>query len=187
MKIKRKQGEVLKEVRKRKKLTQTQFGELLGVRYNTICGWETGTHKIPTNRLNEICKILDIPPSYLLGEESVTIEYPFELLTSKKKIDIKEFMPAGANYILAVVKDSGMKCMQIEKGDLAIIDIDDKQINDNSIYAVALEKEILLRKAKSYKNEIVIVSCNLTQCGIYIYHKSEVDIIGKVIRIIRKL
>jgi transcriptional regulator with XRE-family HTH domain len=86
MKIKRKQGEVLKEIRKRKDLTQTQLGKMLGVRYNTISGWETGEHKIPTNRLNEICNILNIPPSYLLGEEPVAIEYPYGFLTSKMKL-----------------------------------------------------------------------------------------------------
>lgn len=180
-------GKKLAEIRKSRGLKREDLAKKLNTTYETIRRWEKNKVEIPMPKLDKICQLLNIPLSYLLGEEPITIEYPFEILTSKKKIDIKEFMPTGANYILSEVKDNGMKCMQIEEGDLAIIDTDNKQVNDNSIYAIALEKEILLRKAKSYKNEIVIVSCNSTQCGIYIYHKSEINIIGKVIRIIRKL
>lgn len=187
MKIKRNQGEILKDVRKKLGLTQTQLGEKLGVRYSTVCGWETGAHKIPTTRFDEICEILDIPPSYLLDEEPTTIEYPIEIITSKKKINVKEIMPAGANYLLANIKDNGMGCMGLTIGTQTIIDTDDKDIDNDSIYAISLGNNILFRKIKKFKNEIVIVSCSFKECNISIYHKSEVDIVGKVVRIIRKL
>lgn len=184
--MKKNKGKALKEIREKRGLTQTQLGKKLGVRYNTVCGWETGVHKIPTNRLDEICEILDIPPSYLLDEEPTTIEYPYEVITSKKKVNIKEIMPAGANYILMDVKDEGMKCLGISNKDQAIIDTNDKQPYNGSIYALSLGNGIILRKAKQLKNEIIIVSCGIKDCNISVYHKSEVNIIGKVIRIVRK-
>lgn len=183
----RKQGEILKEIRKKIGLTQTQLGEKLGVRYNTICGWETGTHKIPTNHLDKICKILNIPPSYLLDEKPTTLEYPIGNITNGKKIDIKEIIPAGTNYLIVKAEDNGLQCLDIEKDDFAIIDTNNKNPNGNSIFAIKLDEKILLRKIKKYKNEIVVVSCNLSECGIYIYHKTEVEIIGEIVRIIRKL
>lgn len=47
------QGEELKRIRKRLKLTQAQFAELVGVTPNTVARWERGEMEMrePTARL----------------------------------------------------------------------------------------------------------------------------------------
>lgn len=180
-------GEKLTEVRKSKGLKREDLARKLKTSYETIRRWEKNIVDIPVTKFNKICEILDIPPSILLGEEPTTIEYPFEVITSKKKIDIKEIMPTGTNYILVNVKDEGVKCLGIINGDQAIVDTNDKQPHNGSIYALSLGNGVILRKTKQSRNEIIIVSCDFKNCEISIYHKSEVDIIGKVVRIVRKL
>lgn len=49
----------IKQLRKSLKLTQTAFGERIGVKGNTVTGWETGI-RIPTDAtINSICREFD--------------------------------------------------------------------------------------------------------------------------------
>lgn len=180
-------GKKLTEIRKSKNIKRKDLARKLKTSYETVRRWEKDLAEIPIHKLDKICGVLNIPPSYLLGEESTTIEYPINSTNSKKKIKANKILPTGSNYVLVKVKDAGMNYKGIEAGDLAIIDINDTQIDGNSIFALSLDNRILLRRAKKLKNEIIVISYGFQDCDISIYHKSEVNIIGKVVRIIRKL
>ena len=56
--------EVIKKLRKKLILTQTEFAELLGVSFQSINRWETGKHE-PTikvkRKIVELCKNNNIP------------------------------------------------------------------------------------------------------------------------------
>jgi tetratricopeptide (TPR) repeat protein len=72
-------GEILKVARKRKRLTQKQLAQHLGVHYNTISSWELGTH-LPESRglILELARILDLDEqeTRLLLESSLTALSP---------------------------------------------------------------------------------------------------------------
>ena len=72
-------GETLKAARKRKRLTQKQLAQHLGVHYNTISSWELGTH-LPESRglILELARILDLDEqeTRLLLESSLTALSP---------------------------------------------------------------------------------------------------------------
>ena len=52
-------SKMIKKLREKLILTQTEFAELIGVSYPTVCRWETGIHE-PTIKIKrlivEMCK-----------------------------------------------------------------------------------------------------------------------------------
>ncbi len=53
-------GKRIKELRKQKKLTQEQLGELVGINYKQIGNIETGTYFTTMQTLEKIAKALDV-------------------------------------------------------------------------------------------------------------------------------
>lgn len=69
---KKKIGENLQRIRKKKYKTQESFAEALGLLdRKTISKWETGETEIPMTRLPEICNLLDCDMDYLFGKIDV--------------------------------------------------------------------------------------------------------------------
>lgn len=52
-------GNMIKELRKRRGLTQKQLGEKIGVKHNTISSYESGTNEPEQNILFELARVLD--------------------------------------------------------------------------------------------------------------------------------
>lgn len=59
----------LKEIRKKKGLTQTEVGELLGLSKGSIHNIETGKQVINHNQIIKLCEALDVRAGVLLGLE----------------------------------------------------------------------------------------------------------------------
>ncbi|MEG2289954.1 MAG: helix-turn-helix domain-containing protein [Clostridium sp.] len=59
-------GNVIKDLREDKNLTQKQFAEMLGTTPRSISYYENGDRKIPIDMLPEISKILEVPVEYIL-------------------------------------------------------------------------------------------------------------------------
>lgn len=51
-------GGLIKETRIKCKLDQKKLADKIGVSYNTISRWETGSIQIPTDKLKKVCKVL---------------------------------------------------------------------------------------------------------------------------------
>ncbi len=63
-------GNRLAAARKAKDMSQEELAELLGVSRQTIYKWETAITYPDVDKLLDISKILDVTPSYLLGEQT---------------------------------------------------------------------------------------------------------------------
>ena len=76
--------ERLKELRLKKRLTQTELGEKVGVKQNTFTNWENGKREPNFETLLKLASILNTTTSYLLGESD--IYYGYESKEFKLKI-----------------------------------------------------------------------------------------------------
>jgi len=83
-------GKRIKELRKDQGLTQTEFGEKIGVKGNTVTGYENGTRRPSDSVINYICLIFDVNQTWIRTGEgemyipiSVTLE-PLENLFFEK-------------------------------------------------------------------------------------------------------
>lgn len=58
-------GKRIKALRKRENLTQTEFGEKIGVKGNTVTGYENGTRRPSDSVINYICLVFNIDQTWL--------------------------------------------------------------------------------------------------------------------------
>ena len=59
----------LKELRKERKLTQTELAQKLGVHNVSICRWENGVSEPSLAEVKHICEVLGVTSDALLGIE----------------------------------------------------------------------------------------------------------------------
>ena len=90
-------GDRLKYLRKNKKLTQTELGDMLGLDKSTICCYEKGTRQPSLENIIDFMQIFAVTADYLLGSDHLikTIENPnsdFEVrtMTEEEIIFIEE-------------------------------------------------------------------------------------------------
>lgn len=70
-------GKRIKKLRKMEDLTQTEFGERIGVKGNTVTGYENGTRRPSDSVLNYICLVFDVNQTWLrTGEGDIYIPIP---------------------------------------------------------------------------------------------------------------
>lgn len=78
-------GDRLKLLRKELKMTQTDFGERLGVKGNTITNYETGNRSLSEQTIRSICREFNVNKSWLLeGTDTMFVETDkLEMLIAK--------------------------------------------------------------------------------------------------------
>lgn len=62
-------GDVLKQLRKARGLTQSRFAELMNVAQATVASWENGTRKPDIETISQIADVLEVSTDYLLGRK----------------------------------------------------------------------------------------------------------------------
>src|SRR5215204_903004 len=75
--------EVGKRIRLRRlelKLSQTVLGEKLGVTFQQVQKYESGTNRVTVTRLLEVAKALDAPHTFFLGEGTTRTKVQTSLL-----------------------------------------------------------------------------------------------------------
>ena len=60
-------GKNLKRIRQKKKLTQEQLADCLGINWRQVARIEAGESFITSDTLYKLCKVLDIQPSELFN------------------------------------------------------------------------------------------------------------------------
>lgn len=71
-------NEKLKVVRKRRYLSQTELGKLIGVQTQTISNWENSKSKPNLETINKLCEALDVPLRYFISEEHLDYQLTLE-------------------------------------------------------------------------------------------------------------
>ena len=84
-------GSRIKEERIKRKLSQQQLGDLLGVTKVSVCGYENGT-RVPTmDTFLKLIDVLNLEPDYLLGRDVNVVcegEEPYVKKIAKSDLDI---------------------------------------------------------------------------------------------------
>lgn len=101
----------LKELRKRRKLTQTELGEIMNVSYKTVGSWERGERQPSYETAKKIADYFEVSTDYLLGnnvpdwasdddvvdlyemlDSNVNMAYGGENLTEEEKQRVKDVL-----------------------------------------------------------------------------------------------
>jgi SOS-response transcriptional repressor LexA len=195
-------GRIL-ELRKTKGLSREGFSKKLGIHVNSLRNYELGKRQPDFNLIEKIINIYKIPIDYFFENGSKLIQYPFlskitrgEPILSNRNIKgvktLNNLFPRGKQYCLIKVKDNSLKDRGINKNDLVLINIEKKELKEKEVYAVAVfenskkETEIILRTVINKGNMIALISANLNYEP-QLYKKIDVQIIGKVITVIKRI
>ena len=68
-------SDILKELRKDKKLTQKDMAALMGISQATYCDYENGVRRMPLSMLCFLADILGTSTDYILGRTEETRPY----------------------------------------------------------------------------------------------------------------
>ena len=63
-------GRLVRARRKQLGLTQTDLAERIGVAFQQVQKYETGTNRISIGRLTRIAEVLDVPPTFFFARET---------------------------------------------------------------------------------------------------------------------
>jgi len=92
MKLTKKFGKRLKEIRKRKNISQEELAELIGMEPNNISKLESGEHLPKKENLEKLCDVLEIEPKELFdfGHLKSKNELIEELIVAINKFSLKD-------------------------------------------------------------------------------------------------
>ncbi|HEX8947365.1 MAG TPA: helix-turn-helix transcriptional regulator [Dissulfurispiraceae bacterium] len=69
-------GEIIRDLRKAKGISQMKLAEMLDVSYQQIQKYEKGTSRISTERLGQIARALDVPASFFFPTDRDRVSEP---------------------------------------------------------------------------------------------------------------
>ncbi len=80
-------GNTIRELRKEKKMSQSELGKFIGVSQTTVTAWETGRAEPSSTFISKLADLFNVSTDYLLGRSDSKKE-PYYELTEKEKNDI---------------------------------------------------------------------------------------------------
>lgn len=132
---------VLKELRKEKKLTQTELASKLDISQKSYSNWESGKAEPTLDNIIKLANILDTTTDELLGRK---VNFGDRILTKKNKYD------------LSILKESNTQSLYDLKMTLAF------ELLDESLNTEILKKT-LIEKNKLNKDEELILDTILAE------------------------
>lgn len=188
----------LKELRKERKLSLKETGQLLGVAESTVSLYENGKREAPYSILCKTANIFGVSIDYLIGgsDEKSTNAILVPVLNSVS------LYSGGSEFVLGAESESielgdpdshfffkahdDLMEPYISAGDIALIKKQD-DVESGSIAAVVYENSpVTLKKVVKEGEVTVLVPLNQKYQNIFIKDKDKLIILGKVIESIRK-
>ena len=165
-------GNKIKELRKNKGLNQEDLAKKVGVSLISIQRWESDRYSPP---FADLQKILEILKADLHDIMSVKEKEKCQILKSTQKI--------------IQISDDSLIYAGIKKNDKVIIDtLTDSfdNLNGNTLFAIEINKKISIGIPKITPGGILILHAgDPLKHEIKISPKSKIEIIGKVVKLIR--
>lgn len=95
-------GKNIKKIREDRKLTQKQLAEKLNVKNSRVSNWENGANNPPADMIEDICKILNVSASELLGLKLSSEELSMEEKKVVEAYRIKKDMNHAVKVLLGI-------------------------------------------------------------------------------------
>lgn len=196
-------AENIANIRIKKRYTQKELAEQLGVSKGTVTSYETGTRIPPVDKLEEMARIFKIKITDFFQEDINKIDFSNEV-SCTKKIPIVSHASAGIgkeifaeDEILDVLELPEKICKKVDFGTYVegdsmspkILDGDiifikkDSIIEDGDMGLFYLNEKIYVKKLKynPFTSETFLVSLNKEYSNIKINPEDDFKILGKVV------
>ncbi len=207
-------GDKIAVLRKQNHLTLEQVGNMVGVGKSTVRKWESGEiANMRRDKIAKLAYALHTTPAYLMGwaENSDTPVNPGVLgvpYFPRTRIPILGRISAGVplcaeeyvegytltdlgrdgNYYALRVKGDSMNALGIDEGDLVIVR-HQEEVEDGDIAVVLVDREdATIKKFHQEGNLVQLIPCSTNPANmiqIYDTRKTDIEILGKVIRVQR--
>ena len=182
--------ERLKLLRKSLGLTQTEFGEKIGLSLRGIVKWEKGESKPQQSTIKALVSTFNVNPDWLLnGTGEMFLDNASRQQEVSDIISIPYYpeVSAAAGSGALVYDENSVKHLQISSAiinistgdnvclinatgnsmqpviddrDLLLVDLTHKDFIDEGIYVVRLENTLLVKRLQKIPNGIVLISDN---------------------------
>lgn len=200
-------GDKIKIQRKRLGLTQTELGEKLGVKTNAVSKWECNrVEDIPTSKIKAMAVLFEVPPSYLIDDDSLPPSAAPIDLTSKHRIPILGRIAAGlplyaeqniegytltdlnggAEYFALRVTGDSMNAARIEDGDVIIVRRQDEVENGELAVVMVGDDDATVKRFYSTDSTVTLMPQSrnpIHQPQIYDLEKTKIKVLGKVVKV----
>lgn len=200
-------GDKIKIQRKRLGLTQTELGEKLGVKTNAVSKWECNrVEDIPTSKIKAMAVLFEVPPSYLIDDDSLPPSAaPIDLI-SRHRIPILGRIAAGlplyaeqniegytltdlnggAEYFALRVTGDSMNAARIEDGDVIIVRRQDEVENGELAVVMVGDDDATVKRFYSTDSTVTLMPQSrnpIHQPQIYDLEKTKIKVLGKVVKV----
>lgn len=202
----------LRELRKRRGMSQEELGTLLGVQKAAVCKYEVGRVSLPNDILVKLCDYFDVTSDYLLGrDELVTPLFkrrpslpasfrPVEGAVGVPLVgsvhaglpmlaeeNISEYIPVPACDVVAgeyFYMEVQGDCMEGEfiPEGALVLVRLQPSVENGRIAVVRLEDEVLLRKVKLMGDSLMLIPSN-NRYEPMIVPRNSAEIIGRVVEV----
>ena len=200
-------GDKIKIQRKRLGLTQTELGEKLGVKTNAVSKWECNrVEDIPTSKIKAMAVLFEVPPSYLIDDDSLPPSAAPIDLTSRHRIPILGRIAAGlplyaeqniegytltdlnggAEYFALRVTEDSMNAARIEDGDVIIVRRQDEVENGELAVVMVGDDDATVKRFYSTDSTVTLMPQSrnpIHQPQIYDLEKTKIKVLGKVVKV----
>ena len=200
-------GDKIKIQRKRLGLTQTELGEKLGVKTNAVSKWECNrVEDIPTSKIKAMADLFEVPPSYLIDDDSLPPSAAPIDLTSRHRIPILGRIAAGlplyaeqniegytltdlnggAEYFALRVTGDSMNAARIEDGDVIIVRRQDEVENGELAVVMVGDDDATVKRFYSTDSTVTLMPQSrnpIHQPQIYDLEKTKIKVLGKVVKV----
>lgn len=198
----------LRELRKNRRLSQSEFARQFGVAQNTVSNWENGNRLLDTDTANKIADFFGVSVDYLLGREPTPEGAPAPSRPGSKWIPVLGRVAAGTpieavedildyeeidtktaasgEYFALQIKGQSME-PRIKDGDVVIIR-KQNDCNSGDIAVVLVNgDEATVKRIKKRPEGIMLIPSNPAYEPMFYSNedieKLPVKIIGKVIEL----
>ena len=200
-------GDKIKIQRKRLGLTQTELGEKLGVKTNAVSKWECNrVEDIPTSKIKAMAVLFEVPPSYLIDDDSLPPSAAPIDLTSRHRIPILGRIAAGlplyaeqniegytltdlnggAEYFALRGTEDSMNAARIEDGDVIIVRRQDEVENGELAVVMVGDDDATVKRFYSTDSTVTLMPQSrnpIHQPQIYDLEKTKIKVLGKVVKV----
>jgi len=189
----------IKAIREKSNLSQQRLADKLKVAKNTILNYEKGKTSPTIKFLLSLSNFFHVPFDYFLYSKK-SREFPFvSKIDADKPIfsegnikenkNTNELLPDSYNCFLTQIKED-LKEYSIQANDWVIIDTNIQGFSPSILYLIKLKekkKTKIVFKVIQEVDKKYLLKPLKSHGIIHLYQKTELKIIGKVVRVIRVL